>query len=363
MAKSTESNNFFRNMVKELGDVDTHIADDGANSSEFSGTIDTGSYILNAALSGSIYGGVPNNKIIAFAGESATGKTFFVLGLMKRFLDDNPIGGVIYYDTEAAVTKEMMVDRGIDTKRVIISEQSTVEGFRTHVSRTLDRYMEANASERPPMMLILDSLGQLSTNKETGDINEGKDTRDMTRAQLIRGTFRALSLKLARANCALIVTNHVADQIGAYMPTKVMGGGAGLRYAASQIVFLSKKKDRDGTEVIGNIIHCKMDKSRFTKENKMVDVRLSYDKGLDRYYGLLELAEKYDIIKKVSTRYELPDGTKVFGKAINENPASVYSKEILDKLDQAAAREFKYGHNEVNETEDHEASDDATEAA
>jgi RecA/RadA recombinase len=361
MAKSTESNDFFRNMVKELGDVDTHIADDGANSSEFSGTIDTGSYILNAALSGSIYGGVPNNKIIAFAGESATGKTFFVLGLMKRFLDDNPTGGVIYYDTEAAVTKEMMVDRGIDTKRVIISEMATVEGFRTHVSRTLDRYTEA--SDRPPMLLVLDSLGQLSTEKETGDITEGKSTRDMTRAQLIRGTFRALSLKLARANCALIVTNHVGDQIGAYMPTKVMGGGAGLVYAASQIVFLSKKKDRDGTEVIGNIIHCKMQKSRFTKENKMVDVRLSYDRGLDRYYGLLDLAEKYDIIKKVSTRYELPDGTKVFGKAINENPESVYTKDILDKLDEAAAREFKYGRTGVTETEDHEASDDATEAA
>ena len=207
-------NNFFRSMVKELGDVDTHIAEDAMNSSEFSGTIDTGSYILNAALSGSIFGGVPNNKIIAFAGESATGKTFFVLGMMKQFLDDNEEGGVIYYDTEAAVTKEMMVDRGIDTSRVIISEVATVEGFRTHVSRTLDRYMEAAAGDRPPMMMVLDSLGQLSTNKETGDINEGKDARDMTRAQLIRGTFRALSLKLARANVPLIVTNHVADQIG-----------------------------------------------------------------------------------------------------------------------------------------------------
>ena len=340
---------FFRKMVKEIGDVDTHIADDSLHSSEFSGTIDTGSYILNAALSGSIYGGVPNNKIIAFAGESATGKTFFVLGLMKKYLEDNPEGAVFYYDTEAAVTKEMMTDRGIDTKRVIISEQSTVEGFRTHVSRTLDRYLETPEGSRPPMMLVLDSLGQLSTNKETGDIVEGKDTRDMTRAQLIRGTFRALSLKLARANVALVVTNHVADQIGAYMPTKVMGGGQGLRYAASQIVFLSKKKDKDGTEVVGNIIHCKMDKSRFTKENKMVDVRLSYDKGLDRYYGLLDLAEKYGIIKKVSTRYELPDGTKVFGKAINENPESVFTKEILDQLEEAASKEFKYGKVGIDE--------------
>ena len=348
---------FFRQMVKDIGDVDTNIADDGLHSSEFTGTLDTGSYILNAALSGSIFGGVPNNKIIAFAGESATGKTFFVLGLMKQFLDDNETGGVIYYDTEAAVTRDMMKERGLDTQRVIISEQSTVEGFRTHVSRTIDRYQESG-KDRPPMLLVLDSLGQLSTSKETGDINEGKETRDMTRAQLIRGTFRALSLKLAKANVALIITNHVSDQIGAYMPTKVMGGGAGLRYAASQIVFLSKKKDRVGTEVVGNIIHCKMDKSRFTKEHKMVDVKLSYARGLDRYYGLLDLAEKYGVIKKTGTRFEMPDGSKVFGKNIDEDPEKYYTKDILTKLDEAAAKEFKYGSAEEVEVSD-ESSDSA----
>ena len=117
---------FFRKIVKDLNDENTTIAEDGLSSSQFSGCIDTGSYILNAALSGSLYGGVPNNKITAFAGESATGKTFFVLGVVKRFLDDNPTGAVFYFDTEAAVTKEMMSTRGIDTKRVIISEPENV---------------------------------------------------------------------------------------------------------------------------------------------------------------------------------------------------------------------------------------------
>ena len=88
-------------------------------------------------------------------------------------------------------------------------------------------------------------------------------------------------------------------------PTKEMGGGSGLKYAASSIIYLSKKKDKDGTEVVGNIIHCKNHKSRLTVENKMVDVRLSYSDGLDRYYGLLELAEKHGIFKKVSTRIEV----------------------------------------------------------
>ena len=349
---------FFRDMVKSIGDDNTFIADDGLHSSEFTGTIDTGAYILNALLSGSLYGGVPNNKITAFAGESATGKTFFVLGLAKKFLDDNPTAGIIYYDTEAAVTKDMMSSRGIDPKRVIVSEQATVEGFRTHMSRALDRYMESG-KDRPPLMFILDSLGQLSTEKETTDINDGKNTRDMTRAQLIRGTFRALSLKLAKAKCSLIVTNHVASQIGAYVPTKVMGGGDGLRYAASQIVYLSKKKDRDGTDVVGNIIHCKLDKSRFTKENKVVDVKLSYDHGLDRYYGLLELAEKHGLMKRIGPKYELPNGDKVYGKYINEHPELVFTQEFLDKLEPYAAKEFKYGQGEEEDEDSGESGQDA----
>jgi len=234
----------------------------------------------------------------------------------------------------------MMSERGIDTSRVIVSEQTTVQSFRTHVMRTLDRYLESD--ERPPILFVLDSLGQLSTEKEVSDIADGKDTRDMTRAQLLRGTFRALSLKLAKAKAAMLVTNHVYDAVGSYMPMKEMGGGAGLKYAASQIVFLSKKKDKDGTEVVGNIIHCKNHKSRLTKENKMVDVRLTYDKGLDKYYGLLELAEKYGIFKKVSTRFELPDGSKQFGKTILSSPETYFTEEVMKQLDEAANKEFKY---------------------
>ena len=99
---------FFRNLAEDIKDEDTSIAADGQSSGEYSGTVDTGSYVLNAVLSGSIYGGVPNNKVTAFAGESSTGKTFFALGVISQFLEDNPTGGVMYYETEAAVTREML---------------------------------------------------------------------------------------------------------------------------------------------------------------------------------------------------------------------------------------------------------------
>lgn len=347
---------FFRNIVKELNDENTSIADDGISSSQFSGCVDTGSYILNAALSGSIYGGVPNNKITAFAGESATGKTFFVLSVVKRFLDDNPDGAVFYFDTEAAVTKEMMTSRGIDTKRVIISEPDSIQKFRHTSLQILDNY--AKATKRPPMMMVLDSLGQMSTTKELEDTMSGSETRDMTKAQVLKATFRVLGLKLAKVNVPLLVTNHVYEVVGSYIPTKEMAGGSGLKYAASTICFLSKKKEKDGTEVVGNQIRINMAKSRFTKENQKVSVLLTYDKGLDRYFGLAELAEKYGIFKKVSTRLELPDGRKVFGKQINQNPTEYYTPEILEQLDSAAQQEFLYGDYQRSIRDDNEGISD-----
>lgn len=216
---------FFRELVDSIKDENTAIAADGNSSAEFSGFIDTGSYMLNAVLSGSIYGGVPDNKITAFAGESATGKSYFVLGVVKSFLEQNKSAGVVYYDTEAAITKEMMESRGIDTNRVIISEPDTIQKFKTHALKMLDAYEKQPEDKRPPMMFVLDSLGLLSTTKEMEDSLEGKDTRDMTKAQTIKAAFRVLTLKLAKVKVPMLVTNHVYSVIGSHVPTKDIGGG------------------------------------------------------------------------------------------------------------------------------------------
>jgi hypothetical protein len=210
------------------------------------------------------------------------------------------------------------------------------------------------------MMMCLDSLGNLSTTKEMEDISDGKETRDMTRAQMVKGTFRVLTLLGGKAKVPLVVTNHTYDQIGTLFPQKIMGGGTGLHYAASSIVFLSKKKEKDGTEVIGQIIHCRTYKSRLTKEHKMVDVLLTYKEGLNRYYGLAELAEKYEIFKKVSTRLEMPDGEKVFLKTMLKNPTKYFTKDILDQLDEVAGKEFLYG--EIGISEELDPEDDSRES-
>ena len=333
--------NFLKNVIKETKNEFATIAADGLATADVSGYVDTGSYIFNALVSGSIHGGIPQNKITAIAGESATGKTFFVLGVCKTFLEQHPEGNVVFFESESAISKDIIESRGIDSSRVLILPITTVQEFRYQALQVLEAYEED--SERAPLLMCLDSLGMLSTTKEIEDTAEGKETRDMTRSQIVKATFRVLTLKLGKLGVPMIMTNHTYDVIGSMFPQKEMGGGSGLKYAASTIVYLSKKKDKDGSEVVGNIIHCKTYKSRLTKENQMVDVRLSYTKGLDRYYGLLELGEKHGVFSKVSTRFELPDGSKIFGKQILEDPEKYFTDEVMEKLNAAAKAEFSYG--------------------
>src|SRR6056300_347036 len=299
---------FLKDIVKEIGDDFTKLA---ADIDEAETYVDTGSYIFNGLVSGSLFGGVSGNKITAIAGESSTGKTFFSLAVVKNFLDSNPDGYCLYFDTEAAVNKSLLESRGVDLNRTVVVNVVTVEEFRSKALKAVDL--------------------------------------DMTKSQLIKGAFRMLTLKLGQANIPMIVTNHTYDVIGAYVPTKEMGGGSGLKYAASTIIHLSKKKEKDGTEIVGNLIKAKTAKSRLSKENKDVTIRLFYDsRGLDRYYGLLELGEIGGLWKNVAGRYEMTvDGEtkKVYAKAILKEPETYFTPEVMEKLDQIAKIEFSYGTN------------------
>jgi RecA/RadA recombinase len=331
---------FLKDIVKEIGDDYTKLASDIDETETY---VDTGSYIFNALVSGSIFGGVSGNKITAIAGESSTGKTFFSLAVVKNFLDTNPDGYCLYFDTEAAVTKSLLESRGIDTSRLVVVNVVTIEEFRSKALKAVDLYLKKPLEERKPCIFVLDSLGMLSTEKEITDALNDKQVRDMTKSQLVKGAFRMLTLKLGQANVPLIVTNHTYDVIGAYVPTKEMGGGSGLKYAASTIIYLSKKKEKDGTEVVGNIIKAKTAKSRLSKENKDVEVRLFYDeRGLDRYYGLLELGEIGGLWKNVAGRYEI-DGKKIYAKQILKEPEVYFTEEVMQQLDEIARKEFSYG--------------------
>lgn len=336
---------FLDTVIKESGNEFAGLVSEGIAAGDITDYVDTGSYIVNALVSGSLFGGLPSNKVTALAGESSTGKTFFALSVVRNFLDANPEGGVIYFETESAISRDMIESRGIDSKRMIIMPVATIEEFRTQACRILDKYLKEPKDERVPMMFVLDSLGMLSTTKEMEDVANDKQVRDMTKSQLIKGAFRVLTLKLGQAQVPMIVTNHTYDVIGSYVPTKEMGGGTGLKYAASTIIYLSKSKERDSKkEVVGNIIKCEAKKSRLTIEGSKVATRLFFDeRGLDKYYGLLELGIEYGVFGKNGNRVLIGESS-VYPSAVLSDPEKYFTPEVMEQLEVAAQKEFSYGN-------------------
>lgn len=349
---------FYSEIKKAIPEM--NLASEGVEG-DVSGFIDTGSYALNALISGTIYGGLPSNKITIFAGESSTGKTFYTLAICKHFLETNPQARIFYFDSEGAITVDLLKSRGIDTNRFYQISTTTVQHFKNNIHLLLDKYDKIEPKKRDPMMICLDSLGMLSTNKEMEDSLENKDSTDMTRSKLIKGLMRIVTGKLSKLGVPLIMTNHVYSLVGAYVPTKVSGGGTGPTYSASSIIQLSKSKDKDGTEVVGNIIKCKVEKSRFTRDNIAVETKLSFKTGLDRYSGLLDIAVEAGIWKDLKGKIELPDGSKTFAKRINANPKTYYTEEVLKQIDEYCGKKFKFGSEFGEETLETEIEDDSDE--
>lgn len=331
--------------LKVSGNKFATIADEGLSAGDVAGYIDTGSYALNALVSGSIYGGLPSNKITLCGAPSSTGKTFFALGNASSFQKKHTDGLVMIFESESAITKEMLQQRGLDTARTLIIPVTTVEEFRTQALKMVQHFNSLPEGKKAPLFFILDSMGMLSTDKELTDVAAGSGTRDMTRAQLLKATFRVLTLELGKAGIPLFVTNHVYDAIGqGPYAAQVQGGGSGAVYAASTELRLSKAKDKDADgSVSGVILTVTAHKSRLTRENTKVKCLVRYQGGLDRYYWLTEIAEEAGIFKKVGNKFQTPTHEKPqFGKTIKENPTKYFTDEVLKKIEEYVQNNFKY---------------------
>ena len=185
----------------------------------------------------------------------------------------------------------------------------------------------------------------LATNKEVQDAIDDKQVIDITKSQMIKSVFRIITSKLGKLKIPMIVTNHTYKTMNPYGDPTDMGGGSGLKYAASTIMTLTKSKEKDSSkEIIGNIIKVKTYKSRITKENTQIATRLFFDsRGLDEHYGLLELGEKYGVFERKGNRI-IVGGSSVYPSAILSDPNKYITKEIMQALDEVAAKEFKYGN-------------------
>ena len=334
--------NIFSNYGKLTGNMMASLIDEKGAASDVSGFFDTGSYMLNALISADIFGGLPRNKMLTLASDPGVGKSFIAISILKQFLDNHKDGYVIYYDTESAITSNMLIDRDVDVSRVLYAPVGSVEQFRHESAKFLDSY-NAEEGEKPPFIMVLDSIGNLSTEKEYEDAIGGKNSTDLTKARLMKTALRAITYALMKANAPLIATNHIYSEIGQMYPKKVMTGGTAATYTSSSILYLSKRKEKDGGDQVGNIITARAEKSRFTIENSKAELYLHFKKGLNRYYGLLPFAEKAGIFKKVGHRYEVQDGRKLYEKQLYETPKEFFTQEVLEKINNEIQKTFSYG--------------------
>ena len=350
---SKKTSGFLANLTKRTGVTIVPISELIAN--DKTTYTDTGAYTLNALVSGSIFDGIPSDTIIGLAGEKATGKTYVCLSICKQFLEKFPNALVFYFDSEGAIKPHMIIEREIPEDRFKLKKVKIIEQFRMEAVRIIDDYMSYPEDERPPMLMVLDSLGNISTLKEVKEAAEDldKQAKDMTKAQLVRSVFRVLSIKLEEANVPLIVTNHVGVKIGARvragMPPPIeMSGGEGLKFAASTIIILTKSKiyDEKTKTYLGVKLKAALYKSRNTIENMQAETKLLYDSGMDRFHGLFEFAKRFGFVDKSGNGFKFNVGEnqkQFFTKDIEERPEDFYSTEVLKAIDAKVQTAFRYG--------------------
>lgn len=248
--------------------------------------IPTGNYLLNAQLSGSLRGGYANTRSIGIIGDPSTGKTFLCLNAVR---EAQKIGySVIYCDTEGSVDRTSAAKFGIDLNAIRYQPMKTVSQFKMFTVSVLDYLRKARAKgETPKIMLVVDSLGMLPTEKELKNALDGKEAADMgLKAKELRALFRTITLELTEAKVPLLCTNHTTTGgIGGFIPTKEGAGGDGPVFAMSSQIFLSKAQLKEGATKTGIVVTSNIKKSRFAIPIQ-VKFHISFSQGMNPYVGL-----------------------------------------------------------------------------
>lgn len=325
---------------------------DQSNFSEVTEWIHTGNYHLNACVSGSLFRGWPNNRSCSVAGPSGTGKTFLTLNSVREAI--NMGYNVIYYDSEAAVDKEQMIKFGIDTTKVNYQPVNTVQEFRTSVTTITKKMQEIKRAggDIPKLMIILDSAGNLATQKEIDDAASGSEKSDMTRSKILKSIFRIIMTPLADLKIPFIFTNHTY-QSQSFIPMQIAGGGTGPEYAASIVLMLNKAQLKEGAEKVGIIVTAKPSKNRFAKPTN-IKFHLNFSEGMNPYVGLEQYAT-WDICG--ITRGSIEKGVKVpkstargwicehLDEVVPNSEfftAKVFTKEVMERIDKHIQPIFNY---------------------
>jgi RecA/RadA recombinase len=262
------------------------LLSDGHGVSKITEYISSGNYILNACMTGSLFKGIPNNRSICLSGESGVGKTYLILNICREAQKKGYF--IVFYDSENAVDEDLAVNFGIDLSMFRYEPVQTVQEFRSNSTTLVDTLIaqKEEGNEIPKVLIALDSVGNLATQKEIDDAKSYSDKSDMSRAKVIKSIFRILMSKLGIIQGSFLFSNHIYQTLDLYAQT-VQAGGGGIKYGASIIVNFSKAKLKEGASQTGIVVTAKPDKNRFCKPT-VVKFHISYDHGMNPYVGLEE---------------------------------------------------------------------------
>ena len=249
--------------------------------------------IINVALSGRLDGGLTPG-LTMWAGPSKHFKTAFSLLMAKSYLDKYEDAALLFYDSEFGTPQSYFDTFGIDTDRVLHTPVTDIEQLKFDIMQQLQ------ALERGEhLIIVIDSIGNLASKKEVEDALDQKAVADMSRAKQMKSLFRMVTPHLSMKDIPLVVVNHTYKEIGLY-PKDIVGGGTGSYYSADNIFILGRQQEKDGNELTGYNFIINVEKSRYVKEKSKIPVAVSFDGGISKWSGLLDLALESGHVTKPS---------------------------------------------------------------
>jgi RecA/RadA recombinase len=261
---------------------------------------------LNVALSGKLDGGLTPGLTI-FAGPSKHFKTAFAMMLVKSFLDKYDDGIVLFYDSEFGAPQSYFENFGIDTGKVVHTPITDIEQLKHDIMKQVN---EIERKDR--VMIVVDSVGNLASKKEVDDALDGKSVADMTRAKQMKSLFRMITPHLTIKDIPMVVVNHTYMEIGMF-PKAIVSGGTGIYYSADNIFIIGRQQEKQGTEIIGYNFIINVEKSRYVREKSKIPIEVTFEGGISKWSGLLDIAlESGHVIKPSNGWYQLATEEKKY---------------------------------------------------
>ena len=314
--------------------------------------------MINVALGGSLDGGLTPGLTV-LAGPSKHFKTAFSLLMAKAYMDKYADAVMLFYDSEFGTPQAYFDSFGIDKSRVLHTPITDVEQLKFDVVSQLN-----NLTRGEKVIIVIDSVGNLASKKELEDALNEKSVADMSRAKALKGLFRMITPYLTMKDVPMVVVNHTYMEIGMF-PKAVVSGGTGIYYSADTIWILGRQQDKDGTEIKGYHFIINVEKSRYVKEKSKIPVSVSFEGGIQRYSGLLDIALAGNFVGKPNNGwYQKLDretgeflGTKVREKdTLNQE----FWADLLGSKDfqQYITDSFKVGSGKMYQQDEEELEDD-----